>query len=245
MVWTLSGQGYHLALNDEQANRLLSCRNELDAVDYAIQVLEGLWADRNTKHIGGGYKDWNALLLCLTDGTYDPRGGTYPLNKCFFGARLLAQGGSIVNLVMPAEVRDVAEVLDNIDRRAFRERYMRLPPNKFFNHRDSWAKDDHYAYELFINLNKLKKFYRTAAAEGRAVIFYTDDPLDYFFEPGGDPPDDEPKREECAAQGSAPLVTNLGLQVGFANLKSPVRRVSVLPKVLPDCVAPPRTRLLA
>jgi len=183
MVKTMSGQGYHLALDDKQVNRLLSCNDESDAVDYASQVLEGLWADQDATHIAGGDKDWNVLLLCVTDGTYDPRGGTHPLNKCFFGGRLLAQGGSIVNLVMPGEVRDVAEALDKIDRAGFRDRYMRLPPNNFFDHRDSWAKDEQYMYEVFVNLNKLKKFYRRAAQEGWAVMFYTDDPLNYFFEP--------------------------------------------------------------
>src|SRR5262245_54045135 len=187
MVRTMSGQGYHLALDDKQVHQLLSCSNELEVVDYASQVLEGFWADKDTTHIAGGYKDWNSLLLCLTEGTYDPRGGTYPLNRCFFGGRLLAQGGSIVNLVMPGAVRDVAEALDKIDRKAFRDRYMRLPPNKFFDHGDSWAKDDEYMYELFVNLGKLKRFYRRAAQEGRAVMFYTDVPLDWFFEPGTAP----------------------------------------------------------
>lgn len=183
MVWTMSGQGYHLALDDKQVNQLLSCSHESEVVDYASQVLEGLRADDDTIHIEGGYKDWNALLLCLTDGMYDPRGGTYPLNKCLFGGRLLVHEGSIVNLVMPEEARDVAEALDEIDRKGFRERYMRLTPNKYFHHMDSWAKDDEYMHELFVKLNRLKRFYRRAAREGRAVLFYTDDPLAWFFEP--------------------------------------------------------------
>lgn len=178
----MSGQGYHLALDDKQVDQLLSCSNEFEAVDYASQVLEGFRADEDATHIEGGYKNWNILLLCLTDGTYDPRGGTPPLNKCFFGGRLLVQGGSIVNLVMPGEVRDVAEALDRIDRKGFHERYMRLPPKKFFVRSDRWAKDEEYLYELFVNLNKLKRFYRSAAQEGRAVVFYTDDPLDWFLE---------------------------------------------------------------
>jgi hypothetical protein len=181
MVWTMSGQGYHLALDDEQANRLLSCNDESEVVDCASQALEGFWADGDTTHLEGGYKDWNALLLCLTNGTYDPRGGTYPLNRCFFGGRLLARGGSIVNMVMPGEVGDVAEALDQIDRRGLRETYMRLPPNRFFDRQGSWARDEEY--DLFVRLKKLKRFYRRAAQEGRWVIFYTDDPLDWYFDP--------------------------------------------------------------
>jgi len=45
------------------------------------------------------------------------------------------------------------------------------------------ARDDEYLYELSIRLNKLKRFYRRASAGGRAVMFYTDDPLDWSFQP--------------------------------------------------------------
>jgi hypothetical protein len=183
MVWTMSGQGYHLALDDEQVKQLLSCSTDSEVIDYASQVREGLRCEADATHVEGGYKDWNVLLLCLTDGTYDPGGGTYPLNKCFFGGHLLVEEGSIVNLVMPREVRDIAEALDKIDRKGFRERYMRLLSNRFFDHLDNWARDDEYMYKLFVRLNRLKKFYRRAAHEGRAVIFYTDAPLGWFFGP--------------------------------------------------------------
>lgn len=179
----MSGQGYHLALDDEQADRLLSCHNEVDVVDCASRLLEGFWAGGDRTHVEGGYKEWNALLLCLTNGTYDPRGGTYPLNRCFFGGRLLARGGSIVNMVMPEEVGDVAEALDKIDRGGLRETYVRLPPNRFFSRRGSWARDEEDVYDLFVRLNRLRRFYRKAAQEGRSVVFYTDDALDWYFEP--------------------------------------------------------------
>jgi hypothetical protein len=183
MVWTMSGQGYHLALDDEQADWLLACNDETEVVDCASQALEGFWAAGDTTHLEGGYKDWNVLLLCLTNGTYDPRGGTYPLNRCFFGGRLLARDGSIVNMVMPGEVADVAEALGRIDRRWLRETYMQLPPNNFFERRGSWARDEEDVYELFVRLNKLRRFYRKAAQERRSVVFYTDDPLDWYFDP--------------------------------------------------------------
>jgi hypothetical protein len=41
-----------------------------------------------------------------------------------------------------------------------------------------------YLDELYEKLVGLRDFYRSAAKESRAVLFYTDDPLDYFFKPG-------------------------------------------------------------
>lgn len=184
----MSGQGYHLALDDQQVNRLLSCTDELDIIDCASHTLEGFWADEDTTHVEGGEKDWNILLLCLTDGTYDPAGGTYPLNGCFFGGRLLVREGSIVNLVMPGQVRDVAEALARVDRKELRARYGRLPLDEARG--DNRAEQEDYLYDLYVRMVKLGRFYRRAAREGRAVIFYADDPLDYFFEPNDRPEND-------------------------------------------------------
>ena len=146
----------------------------------ASQILEANWEVQDSAHVEGGYKDWNILLCCVTNGSYDPTGGAYPLNRCFFGGTLLVQEGSIVNLVMPQEVRDVADALETIDKEEFRARYMRLSGDLI--HRENWAKvDQEYQYDLWIRLNKLKRFYRRAAIEARAVMFYTDDPLNYFL----------------------------------------------------------------
>jgi Domain of unknown function (DUF1877) len=188
MEKAMSGQGYHLALDEQQVNRLLSFTDEIDIVDYASHTLEGFWADHDTTHLEGGEKDWNILLLCLTDGTYDPRGGTYPLNGCFFGGRLLVREGSIVNVVMPGQVRDVAEALAGLDRKELRARYMRLPLDEAPG--DDWAKDEEHLYDLYVRMVKLRRFYQRAAREGRAVMFYTDDSLDYFFKPNDRPEND-------------------------------------------------------
>ncbi len=101
------------------------------------------------------------------------------MNRCFFGGRLLVWEGSIVNLVMPEEVPDVAGAFDQIDEKEFRERYIRLPPVGF--PRETSAKVEDYLYDLNIRMVKLKEFYQRAAQGGLAVMFYTDDPLGYFF----------------------------------------------------------------
>jgi hypothetical protein len=102
----MSGQGYRLALDRDQVDELLSCDDELGIMDWVDEALESSWSATDRVH--GGYKDWNILLGCLTNGDFDPCGGAYPLNRCFFGGRLLVTDSSIVNLIMPCEVVAVA-----------------------------------------------------------------------------------------------------------------------------------------
>jgi hypothetical protein len=85
---------------------------------------------------------------------------------------------------MPDEVRDVAEALAGFGRGELRERYARLP-QEF--HEATWAKDEEYLFDLLVRMNRLRKFYQRAAQEGRAVMFYTDDPLDYLYKANSPP----------------------------------------------------------
>ncbi len=86
--------------------------------------------------------------------------------------------GSIVNLVMAEEVIDVAESLDLLDKNGFRRRYEAAPPAFPGGFRSMAGR---YLDEFYEKLAGLRNVYRSAAQEGRAVLFYTDDPLDYFF----------------------------------------------------------------
>ena len=172
----MSGQGYHLALDPEEVDVILSSKDEMDILDRVGETLESRWSDADRTH--GGYKDWNILLACLTNGDFDPRGGAYPLNRCFFGGRLLVNGGSIVNLVTAGEVVDVAEALGRVDEGDFRSRYRNALP-AFPSQVRPIAK--RYLAEFYEKLVGLRDFYQRAARKRRAVLFYTDDPLDDFF----------------------------------------------------------------
>jgi Domain of unknown function (DUF1877) len=110
----MSGQGYHLAIPKDRADKLLNSRSESDVLDAVNDLLESMEISE-PEAIHGGYKQWDVLHRCLSDGTFDPRGGTYPLNQCFLGGRLLVSEGSIVNLVMPNAVRDVVAALGPLD----------------------------------------------------------------------------------------------------------------------------------
>jgi hypothetical protein len=180
----MSGQGYHLPISEPVATKLLGSRDENEILDMVSDLLESMWEDR-PDDVGGGYKEWNVLLPCLTNGTFDPRGGTYPLNHIFFGGKLLVSEGSIVNLVTPRVAEDIAAALPSLDEKLFKQRFMALYAKEYKGEEHLLKRD---CADCYANLRQLQDFYRETAARGLGVVFYTDDPLSYFFDPGGKPP---------------------------------------------------------
>jgi hypothetical protein len=176
----MSGQGYHLAISKGQSDELLNSGSEFAALD-AVNDLLGHMEASQPGNVHGGYKEWDVLHRCLSDGTFNPRGGTYPLNQCFLGGQLLACEGAIVNLVMPDVVQDVALALGRLDREWFVARFTAL----FAADYSGAIPDEDYQhyYEL---LQDLHRFYVCSAAGRKAIAFYTDDCLSYFFNPPTD-----------------------------------------------------------
>lgn len=171
----MSGQGYHLAVTKAQGIELLSCQEELDVLDRVNDFMELLRGSK-PEFIHGGDKDWNVLLLCLTDGTYAPRGGTYPLNQCFFGGELLVSKGSIINLVMPEVARDIASSLSRLGEEWFRKRYSALFAKDYQEGIPEWVYEKYYDM-----MQNFRAYYHGVVEAGMGVVFYTDDCLSYFF----------------------------------------------------------------
>jgi hypothetical protein len=171
----MSGQGYHLAVSEDEAKKLLHSSDQLTILEVINDLLEHM--ERvDAQNVHGYYKEWDVLHRCLSDGTFDPRGGSYPLNQCFLGGQLLVSEGSIVNLVMPQVVRDIATALERLGRDSFRARFTTI-----FSPEYSTAIPDE-DYELYYQrLEALRQFYARAAAEGKAVVFTTDDSLTDLF----------------------------------------------------------------
>jgi len=172
----MSGQGYHFAINDDLVKNLLACRDEMQVLDVIDALLETCGNDPDT--VAGGSKRWGVLHRCLCDGTYSPKGGSYPLNQCFLGGRLLATEGSIVNLVMPKGVVDVADALSVLNDAWFRQRFIAVFAAEYA---DGDLGGD--LEELVEEFDELRSFYFRAARSGGAVVFYTDDPLSLWLPP--------------------------------------------------------------
>jgi hypothetical protein len=103
------------------------------------------------------------------------------LNRCFFGGHLLVTEGSIVNLVLPEEVRETAEALAGLDQAWFRGRFREWFSAGYSGPIPEGQMEWHH--RLF---GDLKDFYRRAAEQGRAAVFVTDDCLSYLHDAGRD-----------------------------------------------------------
>ncbi len=115
-------------------------------------------------------KAWDAIHRCLTDGSLLYVSGEDPLNHCICGGRQLHRGRNYtVSFVSIRQVKDVAEALDKITKRWMRKRYTLIDPEEY---EFEWGEEDFgYVWENFLDL---RRFYRKAAAAGRAVIFTVD-----------------------------------------------------------------------
>jgi hypothetical protein len=113
-------------------------------------------------------KSWDAIHRCLSDGTLDFEGGTYPLNHCILAGKQLHEGKNyIVSFKRPDEVRDIAAALKKVTEPWFRERYFALTKTDF---PQEICLDDEWDYTLHY-LKHITEFYQQATMTERAVIF--------------------------------------------------------------------------
>jgi hypothetical protein len=159
----MSARGVHFAVTDEQARALLAAKSDRKLMDL-VGKIEKAW-DR--RFLAQTDKAWDGIHRCLTDGYLLYESGEYPLNHCICGGRQLFRGRSYtVSFVTAEQVKDVAEALSKVTKGWMRKRYDAIDPDDYeFDIEDD---DFEYVWENFLDL---RRFYKKAAAAGRAVIF--------------------------------------------------------------------------
>lgn len=116
-------------------------------------------------------KAWNAIHRCLTDGTLLYIRGEYPLNHCICGGRQLYRGRDYtVSYVTARQVKDVSAALAGITKAWMPKRYDKLNPEDY-DEVDIGDEDFDYTWSNFLDL---RRFYKKAAQNSRAVIFTVD-----------------------------------------------------------------------
>lgn len=159
-------RGVFFALTEVQAYKILAAANaESDEqVMDMVEEIEELWDEENLLQID---KAWEAIHRCLSDGTTNFDGGSYPLNVCILGgAQLYGKDDYIVNYVRPIAVKEVATALAQLFRSWFDEKYWNLPKD--------YRKDEEdleYSWEHFPSMTK---FFEHAARHDKSVIFTVD-----------------------------------------------------------------------
>jgi hypothetical protein len=158
--------GVHFAVDTATVTRLLAADDDED-IAAIIEEIEESWDE--TPHFETD-KAWDALHRCLTDGTLDLVGGSFPLSHAVLGGAQLYEGDDyVVALVSAEQVPAVAAALAPIDEAWLRERYETLRISDY----QSFCSDDDFAY-TWANFQGLGEFFQAAADAGHSVIFTVD-----------------------------------------------------------------------
>lgn len=153
--------GVHFSIDAERAKRLLDAADDDELLEI-VEEVEEEWEDAFETDTA-----WDALHRCLSNGTLNVDEGTPPLNRAFFGGRMLNESDDyFVVLVTPEEVREIADALAKVDAAWLRGRYFELP----FPDYQGDKSDEDCEYTL-ANFDGLPEFFARAAAAGRHVIF--------------------------------------------------------------------------
>jgi hypothetical protein len=155
--------GVFFAIDAVQAETLANAGDDDELMDL-VKAIEEAWDEENLAEVD---KAWDAMHRALTDGQLRYGNGEYPLSHCVLGPRQLHRGDdSIVSLVRPDEVSDVAGALALVTEDWFRDRYRTIVPRDYA---PEYGEDDlDYTWE---SLDAPRQLYAKAAAEGRAMLF--------------------------------------------------------------------------
>src|SRR5262245_34703796 len=115
-------RGVHFAIDAGQAERLLAAEDDDELIDIVQEEIEEKWELAHETD-----KAWDALHRCLSNGTLNSDEGEPPLNRVFFGGRVLnEQDDYFVVLVTPVEVKEIAAALAKVTEAWLRGRYFEL-----------------------------------------------------------------------------------------------------------------------
>ncbi|MEU4095827.1 YfbM family protein [Streptomyces sp. NPDC026673] len=151
------------ALDGTDSARVLACEDD-DTLTSVVAEIEERW---DSDHLCELDSSWDALHRCLTDGDLAFDNGDFPLSHAILGGVPLHEGDDyIVCHVTAEQVPEVAAALDALDGPWLRDRFATLDFPAYQGTGD--AEDIAYTQAF---LPGLRDFYRTAARDGRAVIF--------------------------------------------------------------------------
>jgi hypothetical protein len=160
-------RGVHFAIDAAMVARLLKAEDD-EEVLRIIEEHEELTIPWDHRFEFETDKAWDALHRCLSDGTLDLDGGSFPLSHVVLGGTQLHESEDyVVALVRADQVPQVAAALAPIDKAWLRQRYDSLE----FPDYQGFRSDEDFEY-TWANFHGLDAFF--PAEDGRAVIFTVD-----------------------------------------------------------------------
>lgn len=165
--------GLHLAIAEEDRDRLLAVDGNEARAEFVREVLEENWEQNFGTETE---KAWDAIHRCLTgqpasQEMLDSTAGSYPLNRVIMGGKNLTSDDYmdyIIRLVDKSEVPDVARAIEPITEKWMRDAYHKHCKGAWPEYGDD---DCEYTWVMF---EPLKQFFLRAAELERHVLFSAD-----------------------------------------------------------------------
>jgi hypothetical protein len=152
-------RGVLFAITKEEAERLRSARgNDADVLSIVQDEIEEAWDE---SFLCETDKAWDAIHRCLTNRKLSFDQSEFPRNLCILGGEQLHAGGDyIISLLTPAQVKEVADAL---------QQYLKIDQQEYgFTFGEE---DFDYTWDYF---ERVRDFYLKAASENRWTIFTVD-----------------------------------------------------------------------
>jgi Domain of unknown function (DUF1877) len=161
-------RGVLFALTEAQAQKLKSARgNDTEVLSIVQDEIEAAWDEA---HLCQTDKAWDAIHRCLGDGTL--RDGEGPLSLTILGGEQLHKDSSyIISLLIPEQVKQVAEALRPLTQDWFRARYFKIDPAGYGVPGMLSDEDFEYTWAWF---EAVRDYYQKAASGGRWSMFTVD-----------------------------------------------------------------------
>ena len=116
--------GIHFALTEEQLGWICEATSDQELIRIIQEDIEAQW---NDDWMYESDKAWDAIHRCLCDGRLEATGGNYPLNAAVLGGKSLLGGQNyIVSLLLPEQVKEVAQALSSVTVSILEDGYTQL-----------------------------------------------------------------------------------------------------------------------
>ncbi len=160
-------RGVHFAITQADLEHLLTAGSDQAVLQIVQDDIEERWEQ---DWLYQSDKAWDAIHRCLTNGTLDPDGGSYPLKLAILsGTQLYLGDDYVVSLVTSDKVKDVSKGLADIDQQWLKARYDAIEQDAY----GSPKSEEDWTY-IWGNFLGLVPFFQKAAAADRNVIFTVD-----------------------------------------------------------------------
>ncbi len=166
----MSCLGVHLALTDEEVDKLESLPSDAERLEYLQEDLEERYFSEHREFLAQSDKAWDAIHRALGDGDLSYTSGPVPLRFTILGGTPLYYGGDyIISLKSPLQVGAVAQALQSLTLGDFRKCYDAMDAGKY-----GFPKSDEDFEYTWHWLAQIRDFYQRAVEAERCVIFTAD-----------------------------------------------------------------------